>query len=45
MSNMTMRRALALVLGVSCIGIASSAGAQTTGQDMKQQIDALQKQI
>ncbi|MDB5988599.1 MAG: Porin precursor [Herbaspirillum sp.] len=44
MSNMTMRRALALVLGVSCIGFASSAGAQTS-QDMKQQIDALQKQI
>ncbi|HWZ46664.1 MAG TPA: porin, partial [Herbaspirillum sp.] len=44
MSNMTMRRALALVLGVSCIGFASSVGAQTS-QDMKQQIDALQKQI
>src|ERR1700692_886133 len=45
MSNMTMRRAFALILGVSCIGFASSVGAQTTSQDMKQQIDALQKQI
>ena len=45
MNNMTMRRAFALILGVSSIGFASSAGAQSTNQEMKQQIDALQKQI
>ncbi|HWZ48624.1 MAG TPA: porin [Herbaspirillum sp.] len=44
MRNKTMMRAFTLILGVSCIGFASSVGAQTS-QDMKQQIDALQKQI
>ncbi|HWZ48625.1 MAG TPA: porin [Herbaspirillum sp.] len=45
MRNKTMMRAFTLILGVSSIGFASSVGAQTTSQDMKQQIDTLQKQI